>query len=57
VTGFCVVGWQAGPGWTPKAGLVGHEGRVFLLDFFGAPHPPKKGINVSTHYRLTLLPV
>lgn len=37
---------QAAPGWVPKPFLRGHEDRIFLLDFFGAPTPTKNGIKV-----------
>lgn len=38
---------QAAPGWEPKPFLRGHEDRIFLLDFFGAPTPMKNGIKVG----------
>lgn len=45
--------WAA-PGWKPKPKLVGREGKIFLLDFFGAPSP--RNFNVPSSRILTAYP-
>ena len=47
--------WAA-KGWVPKKPLVGHEDRVFLLDFFGAKQPTRNGIQVPASRILTAFP-
>jgi hypothetical protein len=47
----------AGPGWKPRPFVIGREDDVFILDFFGAPFPTKKGINVPPDRILTAFPV
>ncbi|KAJ8599536.1 hypothetical protein CTAYLR_007114 [Chrysophaeum taylorii] len=47
--------WAA-PGWKAKLNLVGREGRVFLLDFFGAEAPRRNGIAVPPDRILTAYP-
>jgi len=47
--------WAA-KGWVPKRPLVGHEEKVFLLDFFGAKTPTRQGIRVPPARILTAFP-
>ena len=42
--------------WVPKAPLIGHEHKVFLLDFFGAKGPTRGGIKVPPSRILTAFP-
>jgi len=47
--------WAA-KGWVPKPNLRGQEHKVFLLDFFGAEQPTRRGINVPASRILTAFP-
>lgn len=44
--------WAA-KGWVPKRNLIGHEGKVYMLDFFGSKSLRGKGLNVPPSRFLT----
>ena len=44
--------WAA-KGWVPKAGLLGHDDKVYILDFFGAPKLRGTGLKVPPTRVLT----
>ena len=47
--------WAA-KGWVPKRNIVGHESKIFILDFFGAKSLRNHGMNLSPRRFLTAFP-